>query len=366
MPTDAEPGLRDAFGQWLQTIHASALLRRRPGTPTLRISTDPENRQTALIWPRARPEIEVFSGFLHEIRADVEANGEAVAAACLGDVPAEQARAMQPALIGAVLHLSHSFVLLHELFHILCGHADESRQARGALALDEVHLGLDAPGAAPPADDEVLMAYYRELEADDTAIQWLIHAVPLEPLAPVLVSPASGRRAPRRSMGLSQGRARVVSFRMLLVTLWLMIRLFERKRGAALRAHGARHPLPAARLLAAIATALEEYARADGWRMDASSGKKVQTLEDRHVKSMRGFFRQVLKPVLVAPWAGLVVRLDDDGWETSPLWIAMETGNLLLQRPPETEPGMELERLERLRPRMLARLEAYRYFNLNG
>jgi hypothetical protein len=361
-----EAGLRHAFGRWLETIHASELLRRRPGVPTLRISEDPENVRTALIWLRERPEIEVFSGFLREIRADVDANAEAILAACLGDLPAADAQAKRTALLEAVLHLSHSFVLLHELFHVLCGHADELRQARGGLALDEVHLGLSSEdGSAPPDDDAVSEAYYRELEADDTAIQWLIHAVPLDALAPVLVYPGSGRRAPRRSMGLSRGRSRVLSFRVLLVTLWLMIRLFERRRGAEIRERGARHPLPAARLLAAVATALQEFAAADSWRMEAS-GKKVQTLDDHHVAPMRTFFREVLKPVLLAPWPGLVVRLDDDGWETSPIWIAMESGNLLLQRPAETAPGMELERLERLRPRMMERLAAYRYINFNG
>lgn len=361
-----EAELRHAFGGWMDTIHASQLLRRRPGVPALRISEDPENARTALIWLRERPEIEVFSGFLRDIRADVEANAEAILAACLGDVPAADAEAKRAALLDAVLHLSHSFVLLHELFHVLCGHADELRQARGALALDEVHLGLSDDGAVPPGDEAVSEAYYRELEADDTAIQWLIHAVPLDALAPVLVYPGSGRRAPRRSMGLSRGRSRVLSFRVLLVTLWLMIRLFERRRGAELRAHGARHPLPAARLLAAIATALEEYSAADTSRIDQATGKKLQILDDRHVILMRSFFREVLKPVLVAPWPGLVVRLDDDGWETSPIWIAMESGNLLFKRPAETAPGIELERLERLRPRMMERLEAYRYFNFNG
>jgi hypothetical protein len=366
MGSTLEADLHHAFGRWLETIHASPLLRRRPGGPTLRISEDPDDERTAVIWLRERPEIEVFSSFLREIRADVDANAEAILAACLGDVPAVEAEAKRPALLDAVLHLSHSFVLLHELFHVLCGHADELRQARGGLALDEVHLGLADRAAATASDEEVSEAYYRELEADDTAIQWLIHAVPLEPLTPVLVYSGSGRRAPRKSMGLSRGRSRVLSFRVLLVTLWLMIRLFERRRGAKLRARRARHPLPAARLLAAVATALEEYSAADTSRIDRATGKKLQTLDDRHVILMRGFFREVLKPVLVAPWPGLVVHLDDDGWETSPIWIAMESGNLLLKRPAETAPGIELEHLERLRPRMMERLEAYRYFNFNG
>ena len=166
-------------------------------------------------------------------------------------------------------------------------------------------------------------------------------------------------------MSALHGESRIVAFRLLMATLWVTIRLFERKRSPELRERSAEHPLPAARVLAGVATLLEEFAAVEGWRLEPS-GQKVQTLTDRDVVRIRTFLHRVLKPMLAAPWTEADSGPDDDGFRSSPIWIARETGNLLLRKPPETEPGRELNRIERLRPRMLARLEEYRFFNFNG
>ncbi|HET7461577.1 MAG TPA: hypothetical protein VFJ82_10020, partial [Longimicrobium sp.] len=349
-------------------VDASPLLRRAPHPPLLRISEDPENLETALIWVRRFTEIEVFTGFLADVHAEVSGNAAAIHAACMdGLQPGERGWAAPGEVCRRVLGRSLSFILLHELFHFYCGHVDELRARSGdpsrAFCLDERHLGMAAAPQGAAEDEAFLTAYYREMEADNSAVQWMMLAAPWQPPAAEAATPRRGPRPRPAPPMLLRGAARILEFRVLLVTLWLMIRLMERKRGPAVRERGAEHPLPAARMLAGVATVHEAFAGIDGWKINAA-GEKVRTLETVHVRRMRRFLRHVFKPVLRAFVTGMAPG--DDGFQASPVWIALDTGNLLLGNEPVTEPGRQVKRVERLRPRMLARLEPFRYFNADG
>lgn len=365
-----EDRIRRLAGHWLDSLDGLPALRT-PGRPQLLFRGPSEQPMTAQILLREQPRIEFFAWFLDAMRDEILRNEVALTRACLPrDLRGARYGPMRGVFLECMSDAVASFALLHELFHLLCGHIEFSRANAGLSGdyrFDEATLGL-APGAQGGSavavdDDAVLAAYYVEIEADNTALQWWMQSPPLPALGTLLERCGRVPATPDgRGLNALPVSARRLAFRVLLAATWLSVRLMERARGASLRVVTRTHPFPAARLLAAVATLLEQYATLDEVRVDAR-GRKLRRMSRRDVGTITSFLRQVLKPALIAPWP---VRDHDaaaDGFETFPPWIVLDIRNLMLLAPAETEPGRQLERVEQARSWMTARLAPTRYLD---
>lgn len=271
-----------------------------------------------------------------------------------------------------IFDLSASFVLLHEVSHILCGHLGElwssAKNKQRALPFDEAYLGMEADNvkdtAAAPflADDMIFRRYYREIQADNTALQEIMRSSPRAPIKDFLSILGLPPPQHTSSMAEMEGNGRIAAFRLLIATSWLIVRLVERKRDVKIRERCKEHPLPGARLLAAVCTVAEQFAELTELTID-EVGRKVQSLSSENAENLTIFLRQVMRPILKAPWPVRNTSAASEGYEVFSIWILKELGNILGQRGPETPPGKELERLDGLRREMNKRLAAHHYFN---
>lgn len=203
--------------------------------------------------------VEVSRDFLREFRAGVRRELPALRAACLKGESAERKYPMKDAqLVASVCDLAESFLILHELFHVCCGHVSwlrtRDRSTSRFVGYDEVRMGMAANTAAlspdsrlpkeslrssrrrnaishPPEGLEA--AYYREIEADNSALQWLMRSnTPLDFGAlrgPIFRNSAGGSG----SILQLDGASRIVAFRLLVVAVWLVTEVLERGRARA-------------------------------------------------------------------------------------------------------------------------------------
>lgn len=127
--------------------------------------------------------VRVSRAFTSAFSTELRSSRGAIRSSCLPDAKPAVATRLEPLVAEAVLELSASFVVLHELFHILNGHAADltktSKGQRKALAFQEaahaVALRLKATPARSSVDSsamavEILNAYYLEVEADNSAL----------------------------------------------------------------------------------------------------------------------------------------------------------------------------------------------------
>ena len=357
------------FRDWWAALADSGQLSRVPEPPRLTFADDPRNRFSAEILARDPPEIRIFRGFIADIRTETERLAPVLADACLDGLELLISRQEAETFVTRTCHdLVVSLVLLHELFHMLCGHLDAARHDyQNLTALDEFALGLsindpDPNSGAELADPEVLRAYYQELEADNCAIQCVLQLPLRGPLAELLSAlDTAGPDLPAGAQDLPDD-ARVIAFRFLVASSWIMVRLFEVKRADRLRVRSQSHPLPGSRLLAAIATVLEEFAQASDTTTVEPDGRRSHVLTEESARDYRLFLDAVLKPVLMSPWPVRDAPDAADGFVISPLWVVQDLGNLMQNRERTTAPGRELSRLDSLRAEMNERFGKYRYY----
>lgn len=121
------------------------------------------------------------------------------------------------------------------------------------------------------------------------------------------------------------------------------------------------HPLPAARLLADTFTLMEQFAELDSTFV-GESGYKTLTLTDQESQDMVRCLREVIVPVLKAPWPVSDSSAVRQGLVAFSPFLITELRNILLQKPPESRLGDELEKIEMLRREMTDRFQPHRYF----
>ena len=206
----------------------------------------------------------------------------------------------------AVESIVVSFVVLHEVYHILAGHLNvglDDEPSRGHLyAVRESSLGFSAAvELGTPIDVHRLRrCYYQEHEADNSALQCLMQLPVLEPVADLIGAievedDQDGTPArPCEMTGIHQ----LVMFRLLAASSWLIVQLVEFKRNFALRKSFDEYPLSSARLLSALSTLLEEFAGLSVTSVDAS-GAGFHTLSDEGIAEIRRYLPLVLKPLAV-------------------------------------------------------------------
>lgn len=317
----------------------------------------------------------VSRAFIRELSAELRSSQVTLRSSCLPDANPRHAAQLEPLIAEIVLDLSASFVVLHELFHVLNGHTADlmaaSKRRRRRLSLEEaahlVALRLDvmavSPTAgSPAAKDEMLHAYYLEVEADNSALQWLMQAVPISsPLRALIDLVSADDIGALEIAQLPDGWGRVLAFRALLTALTVTVRLLERQRGDATRAPTPGHPYPMARLFAGAFTIMQQFAEITDMEVDAD-GAQRRRLSRLEAKDMRTFFEMIVRPLVSAPWAQRDPAAAADGFEIHGPRISAELANLLLGRGPQTEPACELLRIQRLRDLMNRRLARHRCF----
>jgi hypothetical protein len=373
IPYALENTLRSMFHHWWGTILLDPRMIRIPAMPSLVFVEDPENKITAQFRP-ANWAIEVSGSFLRDIQGAITQNAQMLTRTCLSDLNLTvNAKDGEERLLRCLLDLLSSFVLLHELFHLFCGHIDELKSRPGnldpSLSLDDAYFGMTRTGAplSPAGEGQTdLMrtrsGYFLEVEADNTALQWLMGSSML-PSLPALLSGIRANQSDEHPSCIAdlEGNERILAFRTLFAASWLVLLLAENKRPDELRIRFKDHPLPAARLLAAMFTLMEQFVElADP--VPNESGRKIHVLSDEHIEDMKLFLRKILGPVLKAPWPVTDQAAAAEGLGVFSPPLVKELRNILLQKPLETKPGHELEEIEELRNYMNDLLQAHRYF----
>jgi hypothetical protein len=360
--TKVESDIRESLSYWWSTLGEDTRIVKMPAMPTIAFPASAGS--TALIWPGEPARIEVFQEFIGEIGDVVNSSAGALMAACLDGLEIEGGQEAEAMVKRAALDLMQSFVILHEVFHLLCGHVEEFSRRDEELnrPLDEMHFGIDNSGfderpTMALAQDELLKAYFREVEADDCALQCLLQLPMQDALLEIVASiDTPDDSIPTQPLQLT-GFAQVVAFRLVFASAWTIMWLFEARRSQEIRKASHRHPLPAARLLAALFTIMEEFAglisTPDG------RGRRSCILSETTAASSRLFLDAVLKPVFKMPWPDL-----PNVAELSPQIIVLDLASLMLNREPQSAAGRELSRLNGIRSEMTRRLRPYRYYEL--
>ena len=188
-------------------------------------------------------------------------------------------------------------MILHEAYHIFGGHFDalDTLAGEAAFRLDETGPAFSfdsrAPNPVPPN-----LAYFLELEADSSALQWLMQIAVPTTVQAFLDALEPGRDAiePDGLFDLEEP-ARSAVFRALLAAIWLVMLLLESRR------HGpsGTHPLSGARLLAATSTIMEQFAEID---VSLSAEGRSAVLDADQADDTIHFLTEVVKPVALAAW----------------------------------------------------------------
>lgn len=196
----------------------------------------------------------------------------------------------------ALFAIAEQFVMHHELFHLLCGHLDQHiASAPGRhIALDETHTALHASVSTPfdgPMTAERELSLFIELEADNSALQWLADRCAIGDFMTVLPSMADGAVPISRAAPADQA----VAFRLCFAAVWLVLLLFE--RSGASEQPSATHPWPSARLLALLMTLMPYYVQGVVISED-EQGQRFTVLNDDTLGPTKAFLLDVVRPAM--------------------------------------------------------------------
>ncbi|WP_425397257.1 hypothetical protein [Aeoliella sp.] len=315
---------------------------------------------TAQIIPRSIAEIEVSRSFLTDILDETEKMGFALSIACFEGLELEAEEAMaEAALVASVRGLVVDFALLHESFHILCGHLSELRESVKIYRESRLGMTRNASGQTPYPTEALLRGYYRELEVDNCALQCMCQLPPRDSAWELLDSIDFGEAVESHTFAGLAGIARVVAFRLVTAATWMAVRLMEVNRDGKIRAQSEDHPLPAARLLACLHTVMEEYAELR--EQTDQHGQRLHQLTEREATALEQYLEHVLKPAL-----NVFPRVDEltfaNKEHLNMLDIAQELRCSWFGGSYSSEAGRQFGQLQSLRNEMEATLKPHRYF----
>ncbi len=341
-----------------------ASLRRSVDPPTLEFTNAVESTRVAEIGSDVggRRTIRISELFVADLEEEIASLRESLVEACLSGI-AEQADLEVRNLTAACLFdFAISFLLMHELHHLLGGHIEAfgTKTAAGFGSCDESAFGLPtACSSRPPEEHDALhRRYYLELESDDTALQVVMQASALSFAVAALTTRLE--RTPdtaTQAVFESYDDARLVLFRAALASFWTMIGMLERRQPSGGSRDASTHPLPAARLLAGVCTIAEQFAEL---RANIGvDGMKSCVLGEDEAAAIQTFARSVLGPILRV---SLRVGGNDAPAGLREVAFLRELGATLTNKHATTPFGAELIAIQRLRPRMTAILRVHRYF----
>lgn len=344
-------------GAW-QTIVKSENLERLAPKVKVRFSPRMDARLCARIeWNRS-VQIVISTKFAEELHRELTELGPTLSGLAFASSKTRKRHGLE--VISAVEDLAISFVLLHELFHLLGGHFDWLRLERGIGHFDEQRIGLafarqgSTRSLGRPSRAALTTSYVLESEADCNAVQWLIQYASLDRLQGLLrlKSPVIGDLPPKE---------RLTAFRLALAAIWLVIRKLEFSRVTWLEHDGKTHPLPVTRLFMAFGTLLREYSEISDIQYDAEGGGQHR-LSARDIASIREFLLHVLGPVLKADWSPGSETVSSNSLEGQMRLYFPDFANHMLNREVTTKVGRQMIQMERARFRMDRTLRPFRFF----
>ena len=364
---DAERRWRKLFESAWKTILESEDLKRLPPKVRLRISSDVDASECAKINWHPELQILISKAFLPSLHQEVEKLSPALIRLAFASPRAQKEG--QTAILSAVEDIAISFVLLHELFHLMGGHFGWLSKHRNIDRFDERHLGfalavrsrrrkvhVAAPGipANSPSRSAMTTSYVLESEADCNAIQWLTRYSVLAGLRTLL-------RAKDSPMTDFAPKHRQAAFRLALAAIWLVIRRMESSRTTLIQSSSEEHPLPITRLFMAFGTFVKEYSAISDISFDDHGGG-YHRLSDDDVTSMREFLMLIMRPVLIADWNPDRETVSPRSLEAQMSIYFPDFANHMLDRAVSTVVGKEMIEMEKARFRMDKALKPFRYF----
>lgn len=180
------------------------------------------------------------------------------------------------------------FVISHELSHVICGH---------------VTHGFERFSESTDIAGEVVY-HITEMEADNTGIELLTGHIALGDVHRICDPEGLQKHTSAPTIVDYRGAQRLLSFRCLLVAIWLSTAFFEMEYAKSESL--TRYPLPSARLHASVNTLMAEYAGLTP--QEADDGSLHGTLGEGQQDQIMEFLQNVLRPV-VFPMQSV---LDDD------------------------------------------------------
>jgi hypothetical protein len=292
---EARASAKAQFDALIASLQASPELV--PALPRITFAATGRNITARVYKSNHEYHVEIGDGFVSQLLASIERLDEQQIALIVGSKRRNARDVLDPGAVRAVLYaVAEKFVLCHELFHVLCGHLDHRIKSSGGsdLALDEFALAEETGARASDYDRspaELDLAFFRELEADDTAVQFLAGMSRIEELAALI--PALDPEPDLSSMPKGQGR--LLAFRLLFAALWQVVLLFETSRPP--KREPTVHPFPASRLMSLLFT-LMPYYLIDEETPEYELGERVR-LTEKTAELAREYMRAVVQPAML-------------------------------------------------------------------
>lgn len=349
--------LKSLFTSTWEAIVQDESLRGKPPHVSLRFSARLDSSVCARIEWDESIRIVISQKFILTFHEELQSVAPTLARLAFASRAAQKKHIT--AVVGAVEEMALSFILLHEIFHLMGGHMGWMSKRKNAASFDERLLGLafaqqSSKNKARPTQVALSEAYLLESEADCTALQWLIQFDALPSLCRLL-------RTRIAAMMDFPSKRRPTAFRLALTAIWLVIRKMESSRAEWMQAGSETHPLPITRLFAAFGTFVQEYSVISDLRFDDRGGGHHK-LSRSDVTSMQEFLREVLGPVLKADWNPHTETLPARSLEVQMTIYFPDFANHLLNRKVSTVVGREILQMERARFGMDRKMKPFRFF----
>jgi hypothetical protein len=296
--------------------------------------------------------ITVSTRFAMSLHSEIRSLSDQFALLAFDSAPSSRVRARRALEVFEAFTVT--FIILHEMFHLVAGHAGWVNRRSRSLSFAQGQMGLPLSYAASQSYAPTAKAYLLESEADCSAIQWMCQV-----LMPVSLQRLLGTHI--TNIQFFSGEHRVIAFRILLASVWLAIRRLESAREELMRNNSKTHPLPTTRVFGAFGTLLMHYSRISNVRYDADGGAQHR-LSGADVAAIQTFLKRVLGPVLKCDWNPKSAVLPPESLEAQMRFYLHDWANHLQNRPVKTVVGRELIRMERERFRMHESLAPFRYY----
>lgn len=264
----------------------------------------------------------------------------------------------------ALYSVAEQFVIHHELFHLLCGHLDQQIEASGQkrLSINETPgTPWSAPARATISSGSALSLYI-EMEADNSALQFLVDRCAIADLAAVFPSLKEGQG----TLSTLEGPIKAPAFRLLFAAVWLVLWLFEDLRDGAASIS---HPWPSARLLALLFTLLPYYADMASDPEDAD-GERFAVLTEHTAALATEYMLEVVSPAMkfvlaLADDDQVVQQFREPDLSRSDLFadVLLDLKSLVFGDKVMTPGAQQLLELERRRGEFTRLFAPYRYFS---
>lgn len=342
---------------WRRIARDARLVRTPPSLEIIFSNRLAAYRCAQIEWGNST-RIVISARYAAQLRSELREHQQALVT--LASLPDRPMRRHPDRILEVIEQLVVSFVLLHEIFHLMSGHVGLISSGAKPLSFDEFGIGVfsaenhGGTQTDTPSERKMAEAYFMESEADCSALQWIIQMT-----LPMSLRRHLGQAVPDFSSLTSIQR--IVGFRMVLTAAWMTLRRMELNRARRMERPSETHPLPGARLFLAIGTLLQEYSEISDLRFDRQ-GAGHHTLTGSDVTTMTTFLHEILSPVLTADWNPDADVVKRGSLEALMVTAFPDFANHMFNRKPQTPVGREVSRMERVRLRIYPRLARHRYF----